>query len=218
MLLEKLERKYGPKLNPGNFGNFRTEICWVRGATRLDKEDTLYFVITNPSCERDVWNFNHFFRMTAWPAGSFPRYFDLPRGIGNIKSPKSLKIKTSSGSRASQKLAISWLSTCMANEADKHKECNKRDQSYLPTRLLDVNHAQVTGQLRLICPANAPEEFAKHKEWMTLSHCWGEWGARENPVLKIDNLKERQNTGLKMLELPKTFQDAVEIAGWLKGE
>ena len=185
----------------------------------LDEQDILYFVITNPSRPRDHWNFSHFFRMEAWPAHSFPRHFDLPARIGSGGiSQLSLELYPSTGSPTSQVLAISWLSQCRANRAGKHQECNKQDRDYLLSRLLDVKYAQETSRLRLVCPALTPAPFAEDREWMTLSHCWGAWGAKKNPILKKSNLEKRQRTGMKIVDLPKTFQDTVEIAGWLKSK
>ena len=218
VLLDHLKRKYGKALNPANYESFCTEVCWQQDAD-LEGKDTLYFIITNPSRARDQWNFCHFFRMELWHAQSFSRHFDLPASIKSSTTYHSLSENpTSTNSQISRSLAISWLSRCRTNEGGKHQECNKRDGDYLPTRLLDIRYAQETSHLRLVCVALDPVRFAEDREWMTLSHCWGAWGAKENPILKKDNLEERQRTGLKMADLPKTFRDAVEIAGWLKSE
>jgi hypothetical protein len=218
MLLNSLERRFGKELNPANYGSFRTEICW-KHAGELEGKDILYFVITNPSCSRDRWNFSHFFRMAVWPVHSFPRHYDLPSGTGsNEISQLSLESQGGTGSPTSRALAVSWLSQCRANEAGKHQQCNKQDRDYLPSRLLDVKYAQETSKLRLVCPALTPASFAEDREWMTLSHCWGAWGAKEYPALIRSNLEERQRTGLEIMDLPKTFQDTVEIAGWLKSK
>ena len=215
MLLNYLERRYGDKLTLVNFGSFRTEVCWKKNAN-LEEKDTLYFVLTNPSRTRDQWNFSHFFRMEVWPVHSLPRHFDLPARPENSEpSQLSVKHRTSTRSLTSQALAVSWLSQCRANGAGKHQECNKQDGNYLPTRLLDVKYAQETSQLRLVCPALDPTLFTEDREWMTLSHCWGAWGQKGDPILTKNNLEERQRNGLRMADLPKTFQDSVEIAGWL---
>lgn len=218
MLLNSLKRMYGKDLNSANYGAFRTEVCWKRNVN-LNEKDTLYFVITNPSRPRSTWNFSHFFRMELWPAHSFSRYFDLPARIasgGTSKLP--LERHPSTGSPTSQALAFSWLSQCRANQAGKHQECNKQDRDYLPSRLLDVKYAQETSRLRLVCPALTPAPFAEDRQWMTLSHCWGAWGVKKNPILKKSNLEKRQRTGMKTVDLPKTFQDTVEIAGWLNSK
>jgi len=114
----------------------------------------------------------------------------------------------------SQALAKSWLSQSKNNKDGRHQECNKRDNDYIPARLLDIRHAQRTSRLRIVCSQLTPEMFAEDREWMTLSHCWGEWGAKNNPMLLKANVRERQEVGLDIADLPKTFQDAIEISGW----
>lgn len=118
----------------------------------------------------------------------------------------------------SRTLAVEWLAQCRANENGKHDICNMPKSSTLPTRLLDLKHCRKTGQLRLILPAADPSLFAGNNDFITLSHCWGEWGARRNPLLTQDNLADRQATGLPLDGLPKTFRDAIQVAYWFRGE
>ncbi|KAH7403631.1 heterokaryon incompatibility protein-domain-containing protein [Cadophora sp. MPI-SDFR-AT-0126] len=174
--------------------------------------------MTDPSKPIDNWNSSHFYRMEAWPVKSLPRHYDPTSSadISGIPQLTGLNLMdhTSTHSPKAQALAKSWLSQCKNNKDGKHQECNKRDSDYIPTRLLDIRHAQLKSRLRLVCSELVPEVFIEDREWMTLSHCWGEWGAKENPILVKNNLKERQETGLEVADLPKTFQDAIEIAGW----
>ena len=216
ILFNNLIRRYGNGLTTRNFESFRTEVCWKQ-AVELEEKDDWYFVFTNPSCPRDhMWNWSHFFRMELWPTGSFSHHFDSPtRNESSKMSELSLTGQTSTRSPASQALAVSWFSQCRANAEGKHQECNRRDKDYLPKRLLDVKHARETSRLRVVSPELSPALFAGDREWMTLSHCWGEWGAKESPRLTGSNLESQQSTGLRMEDLPKTFQDSVEIAGWL---
>ena len=217
-LLSYLERTFGNQLYPANYGDYRTEICW-KSSVDPEKKDTLYFVITNPSLKRDTWNFTHYYRMDVWPAKSFPRHPDRPltSGIKQL-SLSDDQPQTNTQSPTSRSLALSWLTRCRANEGGRHRECNKRDMVYLPTRLLDVKHAQKSSQLRLVRPVQTPELFLNNREWMTLSHCWGAWGAKENPILLKNNLQEREQVGLKLTNIPKTFRDAIEIAIWLNSK
>lgn len=208
---------YGELLSPAKYASYRTEVCWKQNAD-LKGEDTLYFIVTNPSKARDTWNFKHFFRMQLWPTRIFARYFNLLAGIGSAGGYEVSSEPASTCSPKSRTLAVSWLSRCRANEAGKHQECNKRNAEYLPTRLLDVKHAQETSRMRLVCPTLNPAPFAENREWATLSHCWGTWGAKENPILTRDNLDERVKPGVLMTDLPKTFQDAVEVAGWMNSK
>ncbi len=190
---------------------FRTEMCW-RQNRGLEEQDKVDFVITNPSCKRGSWNFSPYFRLHLWPTPTFSSHFTIPDGI------ESRDIFPSTRSPTSRALAAVWLSQCKANKGGKHEECNRRDRGYLPTRLLDVKYAQKTARLRLIYPALEPASFVEDREWMTLSHCWGEWGAKNNPILTKSNLKKRRKLGLSMDAVPKTFQDALEIAGWFNSK
>ncbi|RYC65186.1 hypothetical protein CHU98_g1065 [Xylaria longipes] len=52
--------------------------------------------------------------------------------------------------------------------------------------------------------------------YITLSHCWGEKGVNKECLLMEENIQHRTDTGWYLRELPKTFQDAVEISGWFK--
>ena len=202
---------YGERLNTTNFEAFRTEVCWGR-APVLEEKDTLYFVITNPSLKRGFWNFNHYYYLELWPTPTFSSHFTIPADI------ESHEIFPSTCSPTGRALAVLWLARCKANEGGNHEECNKRDDDYLPTRLLDVKHAQKTTRLRLVCPALDRAAFDEDREWMTLSHCWGTWGAKNNPILTKGNLKKRRKVGLKLKNLPKTFQDALDVASSLKSK
>jgi hypothetical protein len=223
VLLARLGEMYGwreiYKRNPkhDDYGVFCTEVCWKPG--NLSEKDRLYFYFTDPSFERDpVWNTHNFFRMDLWPADSFAQKFRPPIIIDSDEMAQLLRQQqTNTGSPTSRALAIAWLTRCRANEAGQHQRCNK-DTYYLPTRLLDVKYSQATSKLRLVSPALTPELFIDDRMWITLSHCWGEWGAQENPILTVANLEERHATGVKVADLPKTFQQAMEIASWFNSK
>jgi hypothetical protein len=55
-------------------------------------------------------------------------------------------------------------------------------------------------------------------EYITLSHCWGTWGAKELPVLTKSNIDARVDHGMDLSLLPPTFRDAVEVAGCFNSE
>lgn len=200
-----------------NYEDFRTQVCWKR-KLNLKEKDILYFVVQDPTAPVDTWNPSHFYRMEAWPVDILPRHYDPVTVDESNELPEmseiSLMDQLNTKSPSSQRLAKSWLSQCKADINGRHHECNRRDTKYIPTRLLDIRHAQMTSQLRLVCFQLTPEAFAENREWMTLSHCWGRWGAEENPILVNGNLQERREIGLKVSELPQTFQDAIEVAGW----
>ena len=114
-------------------------------------------------------------------------------------------------------LATWWLSQCKANEGGKHDDCKPSRPDYLPTRLLDVGKALDLGMLQLVNPEIQPQQFARNRDYVTLSHCWGDLGSKYNPLLLEDNFAERQRNGIHIRMLPKTFQDAIQIAGCQKG-
>lgn len=96
----------------------------------------------------------------------------------------------------------------------QHDICNKGDQDYIPTRLLDIQHALETNVVRLVCPDKEDEKF-KDVEYATLSYCWGRHAAEQNLMLLTNNLELWQNEGFTWARLPKIFQDAFRIASWL---
>ncbi|KAL8909683.1 MAG: hypothetical protein Q9171_004928 [Xanthocarpia ochracea] len=122
----------------------------------------------------------------------------------------------STGSQFSQKLVAQWLNRCLNNEDGEHTECNTTGDGWLPTRLIDVNYTTENPVLRLASPKETPEIFEADRRYITLSHCWGEWGSKELPVLKRSNEYDRFHDGISPAELPQTFQHAVEVAHWLK--
>ncbi|KAI1625232.1 heterokaryon incompatibility protein-domain-containing protein [Exophiala viscosa] len=109
----------------------------------------------------------------------------------------------------------SWLRKCKTNADGKHDQCNKQNGNYLPTRLLDVRTALTSDRVLLVCSATDPTRFEKDRLYASLSHCWGTWGATDNPVLLNENLEARQQKGLHLKGIPKTFRDAIHIAGSL---
>lgn len=72
--------------------------------------------------------------------------------------------------------------------------------------------------LRLVSPETQPQLFAEDRDYVTLSHCWGGAGNKHNPLLLEGNFEERQQSGIDIKSLPKTFQDAIQIASWHKGK
>jgi hypothetical protein len=89
---------------------------------------------------------------------------------------------------------------------------------WYPTRLLDLSMLKDTGRVLLTVAQLLDRSSMKMGEYITLSHCWGTWGAKELPVLTTANIDERVSQGIDLDLLPQTFKDAVEIAGWFNGE
>ncbi|KAI9698590.1 MAG: hypothetical protein M1820_007389 [Bogoriella megaspora] len=121
-------------------------------------------------------------------------------------------------SAAYRSLASQWLSRCVQDEHDSHVGCNSTDYDWLPSQLLDVEHASKTSCLRFV-ELNAHKDLpdagmSRDNRFVTLSHCWGKWGAEALPKLTNANFEERKKSGISLQDLPQTFQDAVEIARW----
>lgn len=118
-------------------------------------------------------------------------------------------------SARSQNLAVKWLARCRANSDGTHDQCNQTTGGYMPTRLLDVEGAIKTQSLKLV---SRPSPTDDSSEYITLSHCWGEWGTTGLPSLTTENISERETDGISMSLLPKTFHDAVLICSWFNGK
>ncbi|CAG8961290.1 hypothetical protein HYFRA_00013569 [Hymenoscyphus fraxineus] len=105
------------------------------------------------------------------------------------------------GSSACQELASHWLKDCLQN----HQKCNKSNpEKYLPTRLLSVG-SKGTSKIQLhVSAANSLQ--AQH-HYATLSHCWGNINIKKLLKDELSSMIE----GISVDELPKTFQDAIEL-------
>lgn len=126
--------------------------------------------------------------------------------------------ESNTGSYLSQRLTIHWLSKCQNNKNGDHSDCNEQGGTWLPTRLIDVKHAIQTSVLRLVSPEKAPEAFASDRRYITLSHCWGQWGPTGIPSLKMANEDDRFQKGIDLEQVPPTFQHAIEVSGWFGGQ
>lgn len=133
------------------------------------------------------------------------------------QSRKVVVMSAGSTSQLTQKLVAQWLARCQNNEDGQHLECNRTGDHWLPTRLIDVNYTSDNPVLRLASPAKTPELF-EDRRYITLSHCWREWGSKELPVLKKSNEQDRFHNGIELEKMPLTFQHAIEVAHWLQGQ
>lgn len=91
-----------------------------------------------------------------------------------------------------------WLTECQR----VHRECDKHEISDLPTRLLEVVHAE-DGLIRL-------SETRDHKDnYAILSYCWG--GA-QHTTLRESTLNTMMDVGgIPLSSLPKTIVDAILV-------
>jgi hypothetical protein len=150
------------------------------------------------------------FRFQLWPSPTFSHFFESEDSLPLVPIVKG-------NTRSSRPLALQWLSECRANADGKHSACQVGDTSWYPTRLLDLSTLEETGRVHL-----AVTELLDHSvlqgEYITLSHCWGTWGAKELPVLTKSNIDARVNHGMDLSLFPPTFRDAIELAGWFNSE
>lgn len=108
-------------------------------------------------------------------------------------------LSSSTGTLESWTTVLKWLEKCQSN----HSECFASSNApWYPTRLLDVEET-VLESVRLVLSAKAHLTGG----YLTLSHCWGE-------VLCFKLTKDSVQQfmlGIELLQLPQTFQDAVQV-------
>lgn len=185
------------------------EICWQSNTTPIKR---LHFALTHRGHPRSAKNYWNILKLHIWPSSEFDT------ALFGMSDEGSMKRHSSTESALTRDNAIHWLERCQANEDGKHSQCNPAVVDWLPLRLLDVKSAMETSTLKLAMPADTPDAFDSERQYVTLSHCWGKWGASELPVLTKENLTKRLQDGVPISELPKTFQDAVKVASWFNSE
>jgi len=103
---------------------------------------------------------------------------------------------------------IDFLLSQLGRCRDTHTECQTMQQSrqdttqFLPTRMIDVGQ---TGD-STICLVEA-DECAGQPSYIALSHCWG----KSRPVQLTRSTAARLKAGFTLMDLPKTFQDAIHV-------
>ena len=92
-----------------------------------------------------------------------------------------------------------------------HESCNnpRTRPNWMPTRLLDVSSARTTAStVFLVDGTSIPSDL----EYISLSHCWG-----SKPVISLSQTNiESLKRGISISDLPKTYQDALIVGGWLQ--
>jgi hypothetical protein len=209
-----------PDLDPNTYSDYKIECCWT-AVNGMHKETKMWMVMYNPSVQKwPVHNYQHILRLGLWPKAHFGLHFDKDinrEKIVNTRGAWDECANNDTNDHAdTRSLVLSWMARCIQNDHGQHDICNRKDENYIPTRLLDVSHALEMGRVRLICPNEMPQMFASKLQYATLSHCWGARGAKENAVLLTSNIESRQSDGLAWDMLPKTFQDAFKVASWLR--
>ncbi|KAJ4263315.1 hypothetical protein NW762_006133 [Fusarium torreyae] len=208
-----------PNLDPNSPSSYRIECCWtIDGGS--SGETKMWMVLYDASAlKRPSYNYQHILRIGLWPKAHYGRHFVKETDQGTALSSRRVwddcvRDDTTDSART-RSFAQSWFARCTQNTGGQHDICNRKDGTYLPSRLLDVRTALERGQARLVCPVETPEAFDTNPRYATLSHCWGDEGANEHIVLLAHNEDARRVEGAAWDTLPKTFQDAFKIAAWL---
>ncbi len=89
-----------------------------------------------------------------------------------------------------------WITEC----TEKHETCSP-GVTPLPTRVLDLGDGSPSAAIRLW------ETEGAHGRYATLSHCWGGL----EPLMTTRETLEERKAGIRLGDMPKTFQDAVMI-------
>lgn len=97
--------------------------------------------------------------------------------------------------------ALEWFNTCR----DTHPQCQPKDPSFRPTRLLYLGSSSPESQVKL-------EEFSNNSNpdlpirYACLSHCWG---SVEPACMTTDMTIGPNKVAIDWSEIPKTFQQAI---------
>lgn len=99
-----------------------------------------------------------------------------------------------------------WFNSCV----ESHSDCRRPNtaNTYMPTRVLEVDHSKSTPTFRLVKGSECPP----HSRYVTLSHCWGSSPDRHGLRLLESTISGLGNDA-SVDNLPKTFIDALNIAG-----
>jgi hypothetical protein len=123
--------------------------------------------------------------------------------FGGFASTK--RFNDNSAAPSCQKMVRQWLEDCNSG----HEVCSVQ-RGFLPTRLLDLSEIESKQRLRLVdskdCDTGA--------RYVTLSHCWG----LHVPMQLTAKTEKEMRAGFALDKMPPTFRDAIQIAGWAKGE
>ncbi|KAI8210176.1 hypothetical protein K4K52_012674 [Colletotrichum sp. SAR 10_76] len=151
----KIKTMY-PNLDPNRPSSYRVECCWTIDGG-LSRETKMWMVLYDSSVPRKPsYNYQHVLRIGLWPTAHYGIHFGKDtdqrtvliscgaRGVGDdlVKDDTTESAKTIS-------LAQSWFARCTQNTNGQHDICNRKEGTYLPTRLLDVRSALERGQALL---------------------------------------------------------------------
>lgn len=199
--------------------NVRIEFCWNTteraswDGRRPGDARLICNMVSTVAQHYNKHTWETIFRFQVWPSPTFNPFFERK----HYPLPSSAE---RGNTRSSRPMVAQWLSECRANADGRHSACqvNDTNTTWYPTRLLDLSGLKETGRVLLIVTDLIDHSSLNTSEYITLSHCWGAWGAKELPVLTTSNIDERVSYGMNLDLLPPTFRDAIEVAGWLNSE
>jgi hypothetical protein len=105
------------------------------------------------------------------------------------------------GSSTHIKVLAEWIRSC-----DQTHQCYPDDIAFLPTRVLEVGDIG-SRTVRLVCATRGHTSPGKY---LALSHQWGSPYEHERFCTYTNNIDEFKQ-GIIVSDLPRTFQDAVNI-------
>ncbi|TRX94715.1 hypothetical protein FHL15_004487 [Xylaria flabelliformis] len=124
-----------------------------------------------------------------------------------LKTP----VATSTDEDDCMKFCSQALETCLT----KHESCRAdKKNPWLPTRLLDLSPSvSIKGAVRVVQTDDFSDvDKLNGIQYLTLSHTWGRIGPTK---LTLSNVKDMAE-GIKIIDLPRMFQDTIRIGQRLK--
>lgn len=115
---------------------------------------------------------------------------------------QGLPILSEPGSELNIRIISAWVRDC-----DQNHTCRSRNDTFLPTRIIDVGN-NLSKTVRLVCIA---EEHNISARYLALSHRWGSPTLHKTFRTLKSNL-DIFKKGIEIATLPKTFQQAIQIA------
>ncbi|KAK3946651.1 heterokaryon incompatibility protein-domain-containing protein [Pseudoneurospora amorphoporcata] len=185
------------------------EILWGRALTNNDKVGVCLVGSANRSCCKahsdELLHFIVRLHMVSLPPEYSHRFFSVLSISGRFpprmfpgQNFEDSDLETFASS--SYQIAISWLESCLTN----HPHCPGREETVLPRRLIYVgNGHESIGLVENDKPALG--------RYICLSHCWG---ARQLLMTTKSNIEDHLR-GIKWENIPKTFQDAINVTRFL---
>ncbi|KAL8692931.1 MAG: hypothetical protein Q9218_002132 [Villophora microphyllina] len=112
-------------------------------------------------------------------------------------------ISGDTSSTISTETAKRWLETCLSS----HELCNPKPAA-LPKRLIDITPCRRRELPRVLETDAMAQDSDIRSSYVCLSHCWG-----KQPIIRTTKSSlNRHRDGIPWQELPKTFQDAINIS------